>query len=215
MSAIPLKPEYGPTLGQLLAPRWRRLPRLLRQLTMLAWVAFVLGVIALVLTLENAHFQHGGATPFSFSYRGLYKTAPDPGEYVKVERRRHGQLEDSFAVAPLRLPPYRGALTGELPIYTVGYIRTLAAKYSGFQLQGEGKTRVNTVPAYNVYYSALVDGRRVYGRDILLLPDRPHVRDGVRIVMLTSPTANSQVTSSMLVGSAGVLQRPLHGFTVG
>ena len=132
-----------------------------------------------------------------------------------MQRRLHGQLEDSFAVAPLHLPPYRGALTGELPIYAVGYVRTLAEKYSGFQLQGEGKTRVNTVPAYNVYYSALVDGRRVYGRDILLLPDRPHVRDGVTIVMLTSPTANSQVTSSMLVASVGVLQRPLHGFTVG
>ena len=30
MASVPMKPEYGPTLGQLLAPRWRSASRLLR-----------------------------------------------------------------------------------------------------------------------------------------------------------------------------------------
>ena len=33
----------------------------------------------------------------------------------------------------------------------------------------------------------------MYGRDVLLLAQRPGEREGVKIVMLTSPTANSQV----------------------
>ena len=82
-------------------------------------------------------------------------------------------------------------------------------------LRGEGKTRVNTVPAYAVAYTAQIAGRTVYGRDILLLPEQPGARAGVHIVMLSAPTANSQVTSPLLVGTAGVLERPLETFTFG
>ena len=46
-------------------------------------------------------------------------------------------------------------------------------------LRGEGKTRVNTVPGYEVLYTATVDGREMYGRDVLLLPERPGAREGV------------------------------------
>ena len=56
-----------------------------------------------------------------------------------------------------------------------------------FVLRGEGKTRVNTVPAYDVLYTATVEGREMYGRDVLLLPERAGAREGVEIVMLTAP----------------------------
>jgi len=82
-------------------------------------------------------------------------------------------------------------------------------------LRGEGKTRVNAVPAYQVLYTAVVDGRTMYGRDVLLLPERHGAREGVEIVMLTSPTANSQVDSPLEVASTGVLLRPLKTFTFG
>ena len=55
--------------------------------------------------------------PFSFKYKGLYRTAPDPGGYVKVARASGGRLEDSYAVAPLALGPYSGSVTGELPLF--------------------------------------------------------------------------------------------------
>ena len=158
---------------------------------------------------------HGGAAPFYFSYRGLYRTAPAPGQFVRIERRSHGRLEDSFAVSPLRLPRYAGGLSGELPLYASGYIGELSRKYSSFVLRGEGKTRVNTVPAYDVLYTATVQGREMYGRDVLLLPEGSRVRDGVAIEMLTSPPANSKVTSPLEVASASVLERPLKTFTFG
>jgi hypothetical protein len=82
-------------------------------------------------------------------------------------------------------------------------------------LRGEGKTRVNAVPAYNVEYTTRVAGRTMFGRDVLLVAQRPGEREGVNIVMLTSPTANAQVTSPLEVASEGVLLKPLKTFTLG
>jgi hypothetical protein len=215
MATVPLKPQYGPTLGRLLAPRWHAAGVVVRGAVIAAGIGLVALAIGAFLTLEPAKISYGGAVPFHFSYRGLYRTAPAPGEYVRVQRRADGRLEDSFAVAPLRLPPYAGGLSGELPLYASGYIDALSSKYRDFVLRGEGKTRVNTVPAYNVFYTATVQGREMYGRDVLLLPEQSGVRDGVAIEMLTSPTANSQVTSPIEVAGAGVLERPLKTFTFG
>ncbi|HEY2284056.1 MAG TPA: hypothetical protein VGH60_10965 [Solirubrobacteraceae bacterium] len=213
MASIPLKPEYGPTLGELLAPRWHAASRLVRRIV----VAVCLGLLALAvgaaLTLENAHYSHGGPAPFSFSYRGLYRTAPAPGEYVQVRSPARGTLRNSFAVGPLWLPTYTTGLSAELPLYASSYIDGLRHRYAGFVLRGEGKTRVNTVPAYTIAYTAQIEGRTVYGRDVLLLPERPGARAGVHIVMLSAPS--SQVRAPLLVGTAGVLERPLETFTFG
>jgi hypothetical protein len=216
MIAVPMKQEYGPTLGRLLSPRWRAASPLARRLVIAAGVGLLALLVAAVLTLQNASFSHGGRLPFSFAYRSLYRVAPDPGGYVKIQRHRSdGTLEDSYAVDPLVLPPYRGELSGELPMFASGYIRALERRDPGFVLRGEGKTRVNAVPAYQVLYTALIQGRTMYGRDVLLLPERPGAREGVEIVMLTSPTANRQVDSPLEVASTGVLLRPLKTFTFG
>src|SRR5207302_397543 len=83
---LPIKREYGPTLGQLLSPRWRAASRTTRALATAAVAGFVVLAVALALTLENAHYSRDGEVPFSFSYRGLYRAHPDAGGYVKVER---------------------------------------------------------------------------------------------------------------------------------
>jgi hypothetical protein len=213
MPSIPLKSQYGPTLGQLLEPRWHASSPWVRTLLVMAGVGFLAAAAGLVLTLERASISRGGPVPFSFEYRGLYRTAAEPGGYARVLRRKHGVLEESFAIGPLELPPYEGSLTGELPLYAVDYIRGLERRYRDFSLRGEGKTRVNSVPAYNIFYSALVDGREMYGRDVLLLPERPGVRAGVDIVILTSPHSSSQVKSPLGVAGTGPLATALHTFS--
>jgi hypothetical protein len=216
MASIPLKPQYGPTRGQLLSPRWRASSRPLRGLVVILLCGLVVLAIAAALTLQRASYSHGGRLPFHFEYRGLYRTVPPPGVYVDVQRRLpSGQLEDSFAVSPLLLPAYQGSLSGELPLYAAGYIRGLAARYRDFDLQGEGKTRISTVPGYTIFYTARVGGREMYGRDVLLLPETPGVRRGVDIVMLTAPHANAQVKSALEVASEGVLNTALHTFEFG
>jgi hypothetical protein len=217
LPAVPIKPAYAPTLGRLLSPWWQSASALVRVLTLV----LVAGVIALALgaflTLENAHYSHGGSVPFHFSYRSLYRVAPEPGGFVRLERHdSEGWLEDSFAVEPLTLPPYSGEQSGELPIYSAHYIETLRAHAQGFVLRGEGKTRINTGrPAYEVVYTEQLDGRTMWGRNVFLLPERLGARKGVTVVMLTSPTADAQVTTPLEVASTGVLLRPLKTLAFG
>jgi hypothetical protein len=215
MTAIPLKPEYGPTLGRLLAPRWHAASSFARAIAIVCGTGLLALLVGAGLTLEDAKYSHGGPVGFSFDYRDLYRTAPEPGGYVKVQSRSpDGRLEDSFAVAPLRLPPYTGALSGELPLYASSYIRALSRRYAGFVLRGEGKTRVNKVPAYDIVYTALVAGHEMYGRDVLLLPEREGVRSGVDIAMLAYKATGAQVDSPVEAGSSGVLATPLKSFSL-
>lgn len=217
MVAVPMKPEYGPTLGRLLSPWWRRAGRPLRVTVLGAVVALLAALVGLALTLENAHYAHGGPVPFGFSYRGLYRVQPDPGGYVKVQSHwPDGSVKYSFAVDPLRLPQYSGPLLGELPLYASAYIRALSRQTQEFQLRGEGKTRIsNTLTGYQVAYSEELQGREMYARNVLLLPERTGVREGVVIAMLTSPTASEQVKSPLEVGETGILLRPLKNFAFG
>lgn len=211
-----MKPEYGPTLGRLLAPHWNSASRLVRAGVVALGMGIVVLAVAVALTLEKAHYSHAQGFPFSFSYRDLYRAAPDPGGYVKVQGRgADGALDYTYAVDPLELPPYTGELSGELPIYAAGYIDELEGRYSDFVLRGESRTRVNKVPGYEVLYTARVRGRQMYGRNVLLLPERPGIRRGVKIEMLASTTANSHIKSPMEVASAGPLVNPLKTFSFG
>jgi len=213
---VPIKPEYGPTLGRLLSPRWRAASPLARGLVRTLVVGVIAIAIGVFLTLENAHYSHGGRVPFSFSYRGLDRVPAAPGEWVRLERHApDGRLLDYFAVRPLTLPRYTGSLTGVQALYAQSYIRMLHSRDVDFVLRGEGKTRVNAVPAYNIEYTTRVAGHTMFGRDVLLVAQRPGQREGVNIVMLTSPTANAQVTSPLEVASEGVLLKPVKTFTLG
>lgn len=216
MAALGMKAQYGPTLGQLLSPRWQAA----RPLTRWAVIAAAAGLLAVLvgaaLTLENARYSHGGRLPFSFSYRGLYRVAPGPGEYVRLQKRAaDGRIEDSFAVDPLQLPPYSGRLSGELPLYAAGYIQSLSARYVDFQLRAEGKSNVDVQAAYDIYFTAHVEGRTDFGRVVLYMPERSGAREGVAIVMLTSKPPRYPLNQPPEVASTGLLARPLRSFSFG
>jgi hypothetical protein len=212
MTSVPLKPQYGPTLGTLLAPRWHAARRLWRALAVGAGVAIFALVGYVALNLLDASYSHGAPVPFSFKYKGLYKTNPDPGGYVKVTRESGGRPRDSYAVAPLRLGAYRGNVSGALPVAAAAYVQTLAHRFVGFRFEGEGKTRISsTLGGYEVLYSASIDGRPMHGRDVMLLPQEPGAREGVVVEMLTA----EPVTVSEPVASSGVLEVPLKSFSFG
>jgi hypothetical protein len=216
MAAVPMKPEYGPTLGRLLEPRWRAASRATRAAVIACVAALVLVGVTLVLQLLSASYSHGGRVPFSFKYKGLYRASPDPGAYVKVQSLgAAGAPRYSYEVYPLTLPAYSGSPSGALPSYASGYIARLRARSSAFVLRGEGKTRVNTVPGYQVLYTLLVDGREMFGRDVLLVPPREGAREGVTIAMLNAAEATREVKAPSEVASKGVLLRPLKTFTFG
>ena len=60
-------------------------------------------------------------------------------------------------------------------------------------------------------YTALVDGRTMYGRNVMLLPGGRGAREGVVLEMMSSEPA----TISLPVASSGVLETPLKTFTWG
>lgn len=212
MTSIPLKPQYGPTLGRLLEPRWRAARPFTRIVAIATGGVLAVLLIVAVLSLLDSSYSHGGPVPFSFRYRGLYRSTPDAGGYVKVARSAHGRLEDSFAVAPLRIAPYAGSVTGVLPLRSAGYVRELQRRFAGFRLQSEGKTRItSTLAGYDVRYSVLIEGRRLSGRDIFLLPSGTHVHEGVVLEMLTSEHASV----AKPVATQGVLEKPLKTFSLG
>ena len=216
MASVPVKPEYGPTLGHMLAPRWRRAGAAARATVIIAGIALLALAAGVVLTLLPASYSQGGAFPFSFNYKGLYREAPEPGGFVRVAAHYpDGSLKYSFAVNPLVVPPYRGEASGALPVYATGYARRLPARFPGLERTGEGKTRVNKVPAYQVLYKVRIDGREMYGRNVLLLPEKPGARRGVEIVMLTAAGATSEVKEPSEVASGGVLLRPLKTLSLG
>ncbi len=212
MTSIPLKPQYGPTLGRLLEPRWRAFAPAVRWVVIAVGVALLALAVGGALTVLDASYSHGGRVPFSFKYKGLYRTTPDPGGYVKVARSSGGLVRDSFAVAPIVLSPYTGSATGELPLFAAAYARKLSRRFPHFELKGEGKTRItSTLAGYDLRYSAVIDGHLMYGRDVMLMPPGNHVREGVVIEMLTDE--HSSVARP--VANSGVLEKPLKTFTFG
>ena len=140
MAAVPVKPQYGPTLGRLLSPRWHAASPLARGVLVAGGVAVVVVLAAAALALVNPTYSRGGRVAFHFSYRDLYRTAPRAGELVRVQRlRANGRVRDSFAVAPLRLPPYSGELSAELPLYSAGLIEQLSRRYQRFRAARRGQ----------------------------------------------------------------------------
>jgi hypothetical protein len=214
VAAVPIKPEYGPTLGRLLSPRWRTVPRGLQGAVLVIIALALAGAIGLALTLENAHYTQGGTVPFGFSYRGLYRTTPEPGGYVRVWRREaDGRLRYSYAVGPLTIPRYSGLVNGALPVYASQTLPALEARFQSFKLRGVGKTRVNGVGGYEVLFSAHREGQELLGRYVLLLPEKPAVVHGVTILMLAAPEPGSQTDTPLEVASSGELLLPLKTFT--
>jgi hypothetical protein len=199
--ALPVKPEFGPTLPQLVGRRatWALL-------ALAALVAAVAGFVAL-----------GGASddrtvvvdegPVAFNLRhgpGLAEARPQDGELLRLAGRR-GELA---AVRPLRLPAYRGAESGVLPLVADREaIARLPWRLDDVELVGEGRARVNEAPGYSVAYRARRAGRRVYGRVVFLLPpESPGARDGLRLDLL-APRSGA-VPSAGAVGATGQLKAP-------
>src|SRR5690349_19190365 len=116
MSAV--RPEFGPTLPELLGPRIRALPRALR-LALFALAALVVVVLLYALlkpesktTRKNAVIVRAPVA-FNFVYRAPFrKEQPLAGEVARV-----GSKAQSFSVRPLNLPAYKGDAAGFLPLY--------------------------------------------------------------------------------------------------
>ncbi len=218
MVSIPLRREYAPTLGELLAPRWRAASHARRLAVVVAGVAVLALAAAVVLTLIDSTYSRGGPVPFHFRYRSLSRRPARAGEYVRLEASgAHGSLQNAFAVGPLELPAYTGLVNGYLPVYATGFIAGLARQYPDFRLIGEGEERLNVTSGannqsgYEIDFTARPGGKLVDGRVVLLVAPHADGRRGLVVTMLEH--ANSSVDKAHPVGSEGVLNLPFGTLT--
>lgn len=171
MSAV--RPEFGPTLPELLGPRIRVLPRAVR-------VALAAAGVLLLVVLAWALFLRGEGTKakravivrepvaFNFVYRAPFrKEMPRAGELARV-----GSKEQSFSVRELSLPAYGGDAAGFLPLYAATLEQQMAKDLPGFVWRSDGRANINKQQGFEIVFQFRSgDGTLMYGRRILLLPD--------------------------------------------
>jgi hypothetical protein len=218
MRAPSVKPQYGPTLAELMAPRWRAASGGQRRLFATAVLLVLAAAITLVITRPRASsFVYRGAPiAFNLTYPSpLRSVPPRAGADMRIEARSPtGRLLDWFEVDPLRLGPYSGEISGQLPVFATSYIAGLARRVPGFRLQSETKTRINLIAGYSVTYSGRIAGQLMYGRAVMLVAALTGVRDGVILNMGTVPSPTLDPTPDQ-VGSTDVLEKPFRSFRFG
>jgi hypothetical protein len=172
-------PEYGPTGPELIRRHFGR--RAQRAIAALAAVVVVL--LAVLIATRSGDglttLEHRSAPVFTLLHpagqvRGV---PPAPGELVRLHTQR-GPLEITVTVRRLTLPPYRGSVSGFLPVYADRHVQALAAELPGFQARTDGKARVNDAPGYQIKYRAGTEQRSTTGIDILVVPE-DGTREGV------------------------------------
>ncbi|WP_205699490.1 hypothetical protein [Conexibacter sp. SYSU D00693] len=206
-----VRPEFGPTLPEVLAPRLRRLPR--------AAQLALAGLAALVVVLVAVAYASRGddrtvvvvrdADPaYNFVHDDALRLAGQPRD-GRVALRGRGL---AYRVAPLELPPFRGDAAGILPIYVETLVREMEREYDGFVRRQEGRANINRQQGYELYFQFKRDGATWYGRRLLLLPD-PTQRKGadLRLEVRRTPA----VPRFSAVGQNGPMKVALRSFRFG
>jgi hypothetical protein len=207
-----VKPQYGPTLVQILASR--PLPvRIAAAVAAALLLATVVGVALFARARETAVLIRSPTT-FNFVYGSQFERVPERNSIIALRHEADGLFLDSYVIRDLELPPYRGAVGGMLPLYSNGYLPKLRARYPGYRFVGEGRTRVNNGIGYQLTFTAKLGKRTLYGRHLLLVEDLPDGhRRGVVIELESTPKAGTP--NAMAIGTAGALKAPLRSFRFG
>ena len=227
--------EHRPTLADLLRPRLARVPRWARWALAArpACSCSVRGLARASRRGSSGDTRYVSRAPIVVQLplprpRCTRLARPARAELIRVERRRAGLFLDSFAVEPLRLPPFRGDVSGLLPAYADGEIAALRKRFREFELTREGKARVNAVPGYDVQFRARLGERRLFGR-LVLLPEpaagedlvdpsgeleNARSRRGVRLLMLATPAVGRGAPARRRARAAK-LKTPFRSFRFG
>ena len=238
----PADRDYGPSLPQLLGPWLRRRSRPQRIALGLAVLLLLAGIAALVVRSEAAvksyqqtaaDARERGLNPieFRFDHSSKLRLSKPPGDYVRAERRRDGELVASLTVSPFKMERRTGFIAGYLPLVATDLQRDAARRYDHFRLQFEGRARVNEVEGYQFAFTARLaranggEPRQLFGRIVVLPepydynePEKEHPPGqnptrGLLITMLA--TTLDEPDSPTRVGDEGILQKPFRSFRFG
>ncbi|MEA2138554.1 MAG: hypothetical protein QOG56_1704 [Solirubrobacteraceae bacterium] len=209
-----VKPQYGPTLPQLV----RTLPRA-SQAAVVALAALLIAAAVLLAIRarpdeQNAIVRRAPTPTFNLTYGPQLQRVSRPGALFALLRERNGLFLDSYVVRPLELPPYRGAAGGTLPVYAVHDLQRLRRRYGAFELAGDGRTRINNAIGYQLVLRARRGGRTLYVRHMLLVPDKPEgARRGIVVELESTPAAGTP--NAVGIGNAGPLKQAMRSLRFG
>jgi hypothetical protein len=214
-----VRPEFGPTLPELLGPRVRALPRA-GQAVLAALAAIVVLALAFLLLGGGGEERTTVVVREPIAYNLVYPPAlqrvqPQGRETLRLETAPRAADPQSFAVTPFTLPPYRGDSTGVLTGMSGNLITRMRATIPGFVWRSDGRVNYNRQPGYEILFQAKIDGRTWYGRRTLLVPggDQPP-REGVDITLMAA--RSEAIPRVDAVGSAsGALKTAIRSFRFG
>jgi hypothetical protein len=214
-----VRPEFGPTLPELLGPRVRALPRA-GQAVLAALAAHVVLALAFVLLRGDGEQRTTVVVREPIAYnlvypRALQQVRPQGRETLRLETAPGAADPQSFAVTPFTLPPYRGDATGVLTGMSPNQIERMRRTIPGFVWRADGRVNYNRQPGYEILFQARIDGRTWYGRRTLLLPggDEPP-REGVDI-MIMAARSEAIPRADAVASSSGALKTAIRSFRFG
>jgi hypothetical protein len=214
-----VRPEFGPTLPELLGPRVRALPRA-GQAVLAALAALVVLALAFVLLRGDGEQRTTVVVREPIAYnlvypRALQQVRPQGRETLRLETAPGAADPQSFAVTPFTLPPYRGDATGVLTGMSPNQIERMRRTIPGFVWRADGRVNYNRQPGYEILFQARIDGRTWYGRRTLLLPggDEPP-REGVDI-MIMAARSEAIPRADAVASSSGALKTAIRSFRFG
>jgi hypothetical protein len=214
-----VRPEFGPTLPELLGPRVRALPRAAQ--VVLAALAALIAVAVVAVLLRGSrdtrpHAVVRAPVAFNLLYpKPLERAKPRGREVLRLQTPRGTAAPQSFAVTPLKLPAYRGDAGAVLLGMSGRLIERMSRTIPGFVWRADGRVNYNRQPGYEIQFQATIGGKTTYGRRTLLLPggDTPP-REGVDIMILAArspavPNVNA------VASTAGALKTAIRSFRFG
>ena len=206
-----VRPEFGPTLPELLRPRLAALPRTVR-LALAVLAALVVALLAWALLLRNTDDTKSVVVRRPVALNFVYAPPFAPQRPQAGELARVGAAGQTFAVSPLRLPAYRGDAAGLLPLYASQLTTQMERQYRAFVLRSEGRVNVNRIQGYEIVFQFRRNGQLAYGRRVMLLPTTT-AREGAQL-LLTAPRSLA-IPRADAVGRNGPLKTPLRSFRFG
>jgi hypothetical protein len=214
-----VREEFGPTLPELVGPRVRALPRA-AQIALAALGALIVVAAAALLLRDSRdtrpHAVVRAPVAFNLLYpKPLERVTPRGREVLRLQTPPGTAAPQSFAVAPLKLPAYRGDVGAVLLGMSGPLIQRMSRTIPGFVWRADGRVNYNRQPGYEIQFQATIGGRTTYGRRTLLVPggDTPP-REGVDITILA---ARSPAVSNVnaVASTNGALKTAIRSFRFG
>jgi hypothetical protein len=216
MPASVVRPEFGPTLPELLVPRLRALSRPAQSLVALAALALVGAVVWLAFLRPSGDHSYVARHPvaFNFIYSAPLRVVPARGdELVRLEQRQGSRFVQSMTVEPLRVPASSGDPSAALSVLAESVKTTIGARLTHYETGNEGRIRLNEAAAgYGFAFRAHLGKRRLYGRAALVAPTTSGGGQALLITLLATPAAK---VPAVRVGAVGALKKPYHSFRFG